>query len=183
MRRRRDVPSPHHWLGNGRKDRCAGGEMEAGGGTRSYSRRAAGPAPSVPHLRGKARPLWEVHARNCARGRAARTSAALVHQERSRATFERSNISASPNIRRLSAATGGVPRLEEGTSGRNHCTARVGNGSSPTTSSSPAYSPSSLSSSEPGARGRHVPASANSLPAYSAALRESAATTRVETFV
>ena len=48
-------PAPTHWD----KDRCAGGEVVSGGGTRSYSRRAAGSAPRAPHLLGKARPLWD----------------------------------------------------------------------------------------------------------------------------
>src|SRR5438309_9212491 len=48
-------------------------------------------------------------------------------------------------------------------------------GSSPTTSSPPAYPPSCWTVAEPGVRGRHVLASAHSLPAYSTAHRESAA--------
>src|SRR4051794_28807709 len=141
------------------QDGCAGGEVIAGGRTRSYSRRAAGPAPSVPHLRWQGTPPGAGACEGLAREehdptfRGAGPSRTTASDTR---TKDGCRIANNPSA---AIATGGVPRLEEGASGRNHGTARVGK----VPPRLPLHRPrqrSLLSLSEPGVRGRHVPASA-----------------------
>src|SRR5438477_30082 len=74
----RAVPAP---LAHKGRTVGADGEKKAGGGTRSYSRRAASPAPSVPHPRGKARPLGQVHAEGLRQVKAARSLMVPVRRD------------------------------------------------------------------------------------------------------